>query len=183
MSHQPYETYLFSEADINAEQQQQLDLHLRQCDHCSTLAAALADLDKAFNNSPTPEPAPGFTERWHILLSEHRQKRQSRSLWLMTIGLFTCAVLILTFILIYHLQHINWAYELSQFVARLSLFTAEIRFSIYFFRSLSNILPFIIPIMLVFGTGTLFAVTALILFWFRTIIRLYSPIQERGNLS
>jgi len=181
MSHQPYETFLFSNETINAQQQQQLDRHLARCEPCSSLAAALTDLDELFSNSPALDPAPGFTQRWQVRLSADHQKRQNRNLWLLTIGLFVLAWLIIVFILTYHLQYINLAYELSQLIARVSRFTAEVRSSLSLFRSLINTLPFMIPIMLVFGSGTLLALTALTLTWFSAIIKLYSPIQKRGK--
>jgi hypothetical protein len=183
MSHQPFETFLLSKETINAQQQQQLDRHLTSCEPCSTLAAALTDLDELFANSPAPNPAPGFTQRWQVRLSAYRQKRQNRNLWFMAIGLFSLAWLIILLILTYHLQSINLAYELSQWIARASRLTAEVRSSLNLFHSLINFLPFMIPIMLVFGSGTLLALTALTLTWFSAIFKLYSPIRERGNLS
>jgi hypothetical protein len=183
MSHQPYETFLFSKETLNAQQQQQLNWHLTSCEPCGALAAALIDLDELFTNSPAPNPASGFTQRWQARLSAYRQKRQKRNLWFMTIGLFSLGWLIILLILTYHLQSINLAYELSQWIARASRLIAGVRSSLNLFYSLTNVLPLMIPIMLVFGSGTLLALTALTITWFNAIFKLYSPLRERGNIS
>ncbi len=183
MSHQPYEEYLFRKEPLNAEQQHQLNSHLKDCEHCSSLAGTFANLEEMFTNSPTPEPTPGFTQRWHVRLKEYRTKQQRRNLWFMTIGLFFLSGLILLFLFFYHIQFINVAYELSLLIARVSRFAAEVRFSINMFRSVSSTLPLAIPIILLLTTSTLLAFTALTITWFRVIVRLYSPIQKRGNLS
>ncbi len=182
MSHQPYEGFLFKKEPLNANQQHLLSLHLQECEYCSSLACALANLEEAFINSPATEPAPGFTNRWQTCLIEFRQKRQKRNLWLMTIGLFSLSGFILLFIFLYHLQYINIAYELSHLIARVSRFTAEVRFTVNMVRSITSTMPVMLPIMFLLTASTLFAITALTLTWLRAIIKLYSPIQKRGNL-
>lgn len=183
MSHQPYERFLFTKEALNNKQQNQLKHHLQECDNCHTLADALVSLEDLFSNSPTPQPAPGFTQRWQSRLVESHQKRQNRNLWLMTFGLFMLAAVILLFIFFLHLPFINMAYELSQFIARISRITAEVRYSFNIIRSITSNLPFIIPIIILLTPSTFLAITALIFTWFRAIIKLYAPIQERGKLS
>lgn len=183
MSHQPYENFLFSEETINSEQKQMLELHLGECEYCSSLVDAMTNLEELFSSCPAPDPAPGFTQRWQARLNEYRQKRHSRNLWLMTMGLFTLAGFIILLVLTYHLQNFNLVYEFSHGIARASRFIAEVRSSLSLFRSLVTTLPFIIPIILVSGSGTLLALSILTITWFLTIIKLYSPIQERDNLS
>lgn len=181
MSHQPYENLLFSRDTLDAVQQKQLELHLHECSHCTSLADALADLEETFNHSSSPVPMPGFTQRWHVRLAEVRLKRQQRNLWLMTLGLFVLAVLIASIILVGNLSQVNWAYLLSQWVARVSLFAAQARQVTRFFRSLTQALPITIPILVLFGSGSLFAMVALVTIWFSTLVQLYFPSYERGN--
>lgn len=183
MSHQPYEAYLIRREPLSSEQQHELNCHLNECETCSTLAGALVNLEDVFINSRTPEPAPGFTQRWQARLAGYRQKRQNRNLWLMTIGLFSLAGFIMLLLFLFHLQNLNIGYELSLMIARISRFVAEVRLSVNMFRSITSALPLIIPIMFLLIASALLSVTALTLTWFRAIIRLYSPIQERGNLS
>ena len=183
MSHQPYERIIFTKEALPKEQQNQLNLHLQDCENCHTLAYALGSLEKLFSNSPTPSPAPGFTQRWQSRLNERHNKQQIRNLWLMTFGLFTLAGVILLCLFFLHLPYINMAYELSQLIARISRLAAEVRNSFTIIRSITSDLPFIIPVILLITPSTLLAITALIFAWFKAIIKLYSPIQERGKLS
>lgn len=182
MSHQPYETFLLSSEALDNNQRQQLDAHLSECEQCSALACALASLDETFSHSTMPMPAPGFTQRWQTHLAEYRQKRQVRNLWLMTFGLFTLTSLIVFTIALLNLIHINWAYQLSQWIARASLFAAQVRQCFTLFTTLSNTVPGTVPVVIiVFAIGVLFSIFILSLTWFGTMIRLYSPITERGN--
>lgn len=181
MSHQPYETFLFSSEALNKDQKQQLDIHLRDCEQCSALSYTLASVDEAFSRSETPLPAPGFTRRWQAHLTEYRQKRQVRNLWLMTLGSFSLTSLIVMIIALLNLININWAYQLSQSIARVSLFAAQVRQCFTLFSSLSNTLPVVVPVIILLGTGAVFTIFILSITWFGSIIRLYSPIRERGH--
>lgn len=169
MSHQPYETFLFSSEALDKDQQQQLNTHLRDCEQCSVLSFALSSLDEAFSRSETPLPAPGFTRRWQAHLTEYRQKRQVRNLWLMTLGLFSLTSLIVMIIALLNLIHINWAYQLSQWIARVSLFAAQVRQFFTLLYSLSNTLPITVPVIILFGTGALFSIFILSITWFGSI--------------
>ena len=181
MSHQPYETYLFSGEMISADQQSSLAAHLLTCEQCSHLAHAITHLDQAFSNSPAPSTPLGFTERFQTRLTAYRQKRQVRNLWLMTICLFAFASLIGLTMILLNLYHFNWAYELSQSIARVSLLAAQIRQVMTIIKSLVNALPVAVPMLFLFGTAAVFGICTLVITWFSTIIRLYSPIHERGN--
>lgn len=183
MSHQPYETFLFADEPLTQEQQQSLDNHLKECEHCRALAGALLSVDQALIGSTVPAPAPGFTERWYARLSTDRLERQRRSLWMMTLGLFALAGLIVLILALLHLLHFNWAYEFSQFIANFSLFAARLRRVSTIMRSLAESLPFILPMMVLFGVGTLFATSALTVTWFSSLVRLYSPVHLKGQLK
>jgi anti-sigma factor RsiW len=183
MSHQPYETYLFSGETLSVAQQSRLDAHLMTCERCAQLAHAMTHLDATFSNTPVPSPNPGFTERFQARLTAHRQERQSRNLWLMAIGLFALACLIISIIMLLHLNQINWAYQLTQFIAQTSLLAAQARQFLNLLKSLRVALPLFIPLILMLMTVTLAATGALFVTWFHSIIRLYSPIQERGHQS
>lgn len=183
MSHQPFESLLFAEQPLSAEQQNSLEAHLKECNHCSELADALMHLEETFAASIAPPPAPGFSQRWLSRLSAKRLERQTRNLWLMTIGLFSCATLILLVIALLNINQLNWAYELSQFIARVSVVAAQMRQIVHIIQLITSTLPFIAPVLLIFGIGALFAVSALVVTWFSSIVNLYSPIKERGNLS
>ena len=184
MSHQPFENYLFLDEPLTDEQKQSLKTHLRDCERCYALAYALKELDTALLESPSPTPAPGFTHRWQTHLAAYRQTRQNRNLWLMTITLLGLAGLtMLITIMLCNLLHFNWAYEQTQAIARLSLFAAQARQFVFLLSPLKTILPILIPVLMLFGTAILVALSALVITWFNTIIKLYSPVYERGKKS
>jgi anti-sigma factor RsiW len=183
MSHQPYETFLFTDEPLTLEQRQSLDSHLMECARCRALAGALLSVNQALATNPAPAPAPGFTQRWYARLSEHRHERQQRNLWLLTLGLFALAGLILLILGLLHLLHFNWAYGFSQFIANFSLFAARLRHISSIMRSLTESLPLILPMMILFGIGTVLAASALTVTWFSSLIRLYSPIDIKGQIK
>ena len=183
MSHQPFETYLFSDEPLTAEQQQSLDAHLKTCERCCAFSYSLNNFDTALRHSPSPLPAPGFTQRWQTRLVAHQQARQSRKLWLMTLGLFALASVTLLILFLFNIYQLNWAYELSQAIARFSIFAAYIRHFTRLMRTLISNLPILVPIMVLVMSGTSIALSALIITWFKTLIYLYTPGYERGNLS
>ncbi len=183
MSHQPYETYLFTNEPLTGEERERLERHLQECERCRALATALNNLDMVTFSSAHLSPATGFSQRWHTRLSAYRQERQIRNLWLMTLGLFALASLIILTVFLINLNQVNWSYELSQFIASFGLFTARVRRSYYFLRSIIKAASFLVPFLLIFGIGTVATTLAIIITWFNTLIRLYVPINQRGNLS
>ena len=183
MNHQPYETYLFSGETLSVDQQNHLDEHLMACERCTQLAHAMTHLDVKFSNSPAPSPSPGFTDRFQARLTAHRQKRLNRNLWLIAIGLFALSGLLISFIMLIHVNQINWAYQLTQFIAQASLLAAKARKSLNLLKSLRIALPLFIPLMLMLMTVLLAAIGALFVTWTHSIIKLYSPVQERGHQS
>ena len=183
MSHQPYETFLFSDDPLTGEELGHLEVHLKECEHCRVIAKALNDLEMVSSPNDYLSPATGFTQRWQTRLLAYRQERQIRNLWLMTLGLFALASLIVLTILLLNLNQVNWSYELSQFIASFGLFTSRIRKSFNFLRSIIKAAPLLVPILFIFGIGIVSAASALIITWFNALVRLYSPINQRGNLS
>ena len=178
MSHQPFETWLFSDEELTPQQDQSLGSHLQECEDCRKLSDALCQVTDVITSSKDPVPAPGFARRWQQKLTIHRHQRQQRRMWLMTIGLFSIAGIILTALLIFNHQNTNWVFELSQFVANFSLAAARINQVWSILRSLSGALPILIPVVIVLGFGLLSAMTVMIITWFRSLIRLYKPIEE-----
>ncbi len=178
MSHQPFETWLMSEEELTPQQNQNLEAHMQECENCRKLSTALHQVTSVFTSSVDPLPAPGFAQRWHQRLIIHRHQRQQRRMWLMTIGLFGIAGIILTALLFLNHQTINWVYELSQFIASFSLAAARVNQAWSILRSISGALPILIPIVIVLGFGLFSAMTVMIITWFRSLIRLYKPIEQ-----
>lgn len=175
MSHQPFETWLLSEEPLDAAQQREFSAHLKECEDCRQLSNALAQVDQVFDASSNPAPAPGFSQRWLVRLSQSRQHRQVRRYWFFTLGLFLIAGSIFSTLILTNLSSVNWAYQLGQLIAEISQRAVQVRRLWDFFSSLTHLFPFIIPLFSIFAVGALSAMTVLIITWFSAIIKLYQP--------
>jgi len=182
MSHQPFETWLFSEEPLEPEQSKSLGDHLNQCEDCREMSMALDQVVEVISTSRSPDPAPGFTQRWYQHLSAYRQKRQRQQIWLIVLGVFALATLILLALFFLNLTNFNWTYGLGQFIANFSLAAARGSQVLRVARSITNAFPILIPITIVFGVGSLSAAAALTVAWFSSIIKLYQPVKEGVHL-
>jgi len=178
MSHQPFETWLLSEEQLETEQQKMLQSHLDECDNCTALSDAWQQVHNAITASPELTPAPGFARRWHAHLSVYRQERQQRKMWFLTLGLFAAAGAIFLTLALLNLLSTSWTYEISQFIANFSLFAARINQCWNVIESLTDAFPVLIPIMAFFSVGILSALSALVVTWFSSLIKLYRPANE-----
>lgn len=178
MNHQPFETWIFSDESLEPEKQTQLASHLNECEQCRIRSDNLSAIHTIFTSSTSPAPSPGFTQRWHARLSIHRQKQQRNRLWAFALSLLGVGSLIFLALILHSILNMNWTFVLSLVIANLSLFAARIRNFWNFINSFVNAFPFLIPIIIVFGVGGLSVMTALIVTWFSSIIRLYQPDQE-----
>lgn len=178
MSHQPFDKWLFSEDPLEPEQSSALESHLDQCEECSKMSTALDQVFEVISTSKSPSPAPGFTQRWYQHLSAYRQKRQERTIWLIILGLFTLAILILLGLFFVNLTSFNWTYALGQFIANFSLMAARGNQIFNATRSITNAFPILIPIVFIFGIGSFSAIAALTITWFSSIIKIYQPVEE-----
>ena len=183
MSHQPFESWLFTDDTLEPEQSEALNSHLEQCENCRQMSVALDQVFKVISTSENPEPKPGFTQRWYQHLSLYREKRSEQKIWLIVLGLFALATLILLGLFFLNISNFNWGYGLGQFIANFSLIAGKGKQILRTARSLSNAFPILIPIMVVFGIGSFSAITTLIITWFSSIIRIYQPAKEGVQLK
>lgn len=89
MNHLPFEEWLLNSSPITAEQQRDLDLHLRTCGYCF----ALAETGKVLSTAKMAAPTPGFTMRFQARLAERKIADRRRKLW--GAALFTLGGLVL----------------------------------------------------------------------------------------
>ncbi len=178
MSHQPFETWLLLDEPLGSQQKLHLQAHLRECGQCRTLSNTLTEMDDLLQSSTSPSPAPGFTNRWYSRLSSQRQKRQQSRLWIFTLSLLGLGSLLTLVLLLHSLINMNWTYVFSLFIVNISLFAARVRDLLTIITSLIDAYPILVPITVVFGTGILSVMAALVVVWFGSIIRLYQPTQE-----
>ncbi len=178
MSHQPYETWIFSDEPLLEGQKSELKAHLADCDSCAELNAAWRQVEKTFMQAPTVDPVSGFTNRWHTRLSIHRQQKQQRRLWLLVMGLFGAATLIFLVLAGINLISTPLSFTFGKFIAYLSVMAAQTRQVITVITSLIDSFPLLIPISIILGIGSLSAVLTLIVTWVLSVIKLYKPIHE-----
>lgn len=177
MNHQPFETWIISGGPIQSEEQEKLSKHLLSCEDCQRLSMAMEGIKKTFRNAPSPEPAPGFSMRWQARLEVHRQQRQQQRMWILTLAIFGLASLLSLTIVLIEFGQINWFYEISKFIAHFSLFAARANQIWVVMQSINKALPVILPIMIVFGVGSISAMIALIVTWFSSMVQLYQPVE------
>jgi hypothetical protein len=94
MNHQPYETWLFSQEELEVEQLKELKVHLHLCEPCDALATALAEAEGQLCSGNLIAPAPGFTNRWRERIEQRKHVSQKRHTSLL-FGAFSTGALIL----------------------------------------------------------------------------------------
>ena len=181
MSHQPFETWILKNDPLDEQQQETLNNHLDQCEECSNLSTALIQMTDLISNSPPPAPNQGFTQRWHSRLALYRQQRQQRRMWIFTLGLFGLASLLFILLAFININSVNWTYQLGQTIANISRTANLLQKGWRAVVALTNAFPILVPIMVVFGSGTLMAIGALVITWFTSIIKIYQPAHEGVN--
>ncbi|MDT8381216.1 MAG: zf-HC2 domain-containing protein [Brevefilum sp.] len=145
MSHQPFENWLFSDETIDPEDSEALEEHLKQCEQCLELSTALDQVFETISTAKTPEPSPGFTQRWYQNLAVYREKQQERRIWFFILGLFTLACFILLGLFFINLSNFNGSYVLAQFAANVSLFATRLNNLLKFAKSITRAFPILIP--------------------------------------
>jgi len=178
MNHQLFENWLLSDESLDEEQQKALDAHLSECKTCNVLADALEQVEETLASHIAPAPASGFVQRWHNRLSIARQQRQQRRMWLTTLGLFFAAGLLMLTIFLLNINHVNWFYEISQVFANFTLIASRIKQVVRVTKTLLSELPILIPIIFVFGVGSISAIVTLIVTWISSMIKLYKAPNE-----
>ena len=77
MNHQPFEEWLFNDKNLNPGEKRELDLHLRACIRCTSLA----ETGLALRSTPVAAPAAGFTLRFQQRLAAQKIAERRRKLW------------------------------------------------------------------------------------------------------
>lgn len=129
MNHQPFERWIYQEADLDKDQTNKLEEHLKTCRGCRELRQNMRDISHLFTSSSTPRPQPGFTERWKNRLKQNERKQRVKftgitlgiiiaSTFLLIIsvgGQFTSLIDSLPQILFQSATHlVNWLFFLNQ---------------------------------------------------------------------
>jgi hypothetical protein len=94
MNHQPFERWIYQEADLDKDQTNKLEEHLKTCRGCRELRQNMRNVSHLFTASSPPRPQPGFTERWKHRLKE-REKNQRVKFTGITLGIIIASTFLL----------------------------------------------------------------------------------------
>lgn len=96
MDHQPFKTWIILGARLDSSRTEKLQAHLADCQECQQLRDAQRQIGKAFQISPSPEPAPGFSHRWTARMEEREKKARNRLIWILLSGILISLFSLLT---------------------------------------------------------------------------------------
>ncbi len=182
MSHQPYEDWILSTTPLDPKDQQSLNSHLQSCPQCDLLADGMEQVLDLFSSHPAPGPTSGFTQRWRKNYAEYHHKKQQRVMWIFSLSLLSLSVLIFTGLALLEFSTINWSFLLSQWIATISLVVIRGRQWLTFIDFLAESFPIIIPILSFIFWGLLASLFGLTVFWFTSIVNLFSPKNLGGTV-
>jgi len=102
MKHEPFTTWLISEDPLEPEEDQELRVHLKNCEDCRQLQAASLRVDDLFQRTSPVRPFPGFVNRFQKrleveLLEEKyiRHRWQSLIFFILTVNVIAFVLLVL----------------------------------------------------------------------------------------
>jgi predicted anti-sigma-YlaC factor YlaD len=183
MSHQPFETWIFSEESLNDDQQSALKAHLSECEQCSAHYSAMLEIKEAITKTTNPAPEPGFAQRWHYAYAADQLKQQQLKIWWLTLALLLLANLIFLSLILFNLTNTNWSYEISRFFANFSLVTNRTNQLWTAVKSITRATPGLIPAFSIVSITSLLGISALIVIGFRSLIQRSNPQQEGVTLK
>jgi anti-sigma factor RsiW len=100
MNHQPFESWLLSEDDLDKDQSQSLRDHLANCERCASAEASWNEVQQLFDTTPQVTPAVGFATRWQARQAERTHLRQQRQSWILFGGIAAGSFVLLVMLII-----------------------------------------------------------------------------------
>ena len=155
MDHRPFENWLLDNKSLTANEQQQLNSHLRECPSC----VALAEVDLALKSVKIAAPAAGFTDRFQARLAARKQALRRRNAWgFVILTLSVLSVLVWIFWPVLAVAAQSPSNLLASCLALLSSFwtamQAMFHAGLVFFKVIPAFVPiFVFPILLVIAGG------------------------------
>jgi hypothetical protein len=181
MSHQPFETWLFDEADLSSEQSVALRAHLLECEQCRGLQKAWKALDVKIQAAPMVSPQPGFSRRWRASLAERRARQQVLQVRRLFIGFLVAALItLLLMVVVFFLtaSPLNLLVFLFEGVTKLVIQGSQLQHVIVpWLRTV----PLIIPLAgwVILSSG----LSLLSLFWIYSLWRIHSKGVRKNENS
>jgi anti-sigma factor RsiW len=181
MSHQPYEKWLFDEAELSSEQAQALKAHLQECQQCQDLQEAWKNLGVKIRAMPMVSPLPGFSQRWRASLAERRARHQVLQVKRLFIGFLVAALitlLLLAAMLFLTASPVNLLVAVFEGVTHLIIRGSQIQQVIVPWL---KTVPLIIPIAGWVIFSSIFGLLSL--FWIYSIARIHSQGVHKNENS
>jgi len=122
MSHQPYNNWLYDEAELSNEQARALQTHLQACQQCCEQYQAWKAVNTQFRSVPVESPQAGFSQRWRASLAERRlrqQAQQVRQFFLILLAAAAVTLLLLAITLLTTTSPLNLLVSAYQTIIRL----------------------------------------------------------------
>ncbi len=101
MNHQPFNSWLYEENELDPVQLEELKQHLQGCPECSQEREAWLNVKHVLTSSETIQPRPEFATRWQASLTERRARQQRRQVRITILSLAGAALLVLLSLVIY----------------------------------------------------------------------------------
>jgi anti-sigma factor RsiW len=97
MKHPPFDSWLFDQESLTADEGEAFQQHLAECEECRALAEAWQAVDARMLVAGSMAPEPGFVGRWQLRLAQARAKRKRRQTSLVLAATATGALLLAPF--------------------------------------------------------------------------------------
>ncbi|HNS64105.1 MAG TPA: zf-HC2 domain-containing protein, partial [Anaerolineaceae bacterium] len=82
MNHQPFNEWIYQDAPLTEQDEQELKAHLKTCPVCQDNDKAWQDVNGMLKSAPMMPAAHGFVNRWQASLADRRQKELRRQVWM-----------------------------------------------------------------------------------------------------
>ena len=89
MNHQPYETWILEGYEGSPENKEQLEAHLRVCNHCAQLHSSWQKAQRQIKSAPMKKAPANFVPNWQknlVLFKEKQKRKQAHNLLIGFIG-------------------------------------------------------------------------------------------------
>lgn len=95
MNHQPFNSWIYEDNELDAVQLDELKQHLLVCPDCRREGEAWAEVRHLFQTAETVQPQPQFSRRWQAGLPARRARQQRRQVRITILSLAGAALLAL----------------------------------------------------------------------------------------
>lgn len=101
MNHQPFNSWLYEDAELDSSQRKELFLHLKDCPECRQQHEAWTNVRHLLRTAEPVQPRPQFSQRWQASLDARRSRQQSRQVRITVLSLCGAALLTLLGLVVY----------------------------------------------------------------------------------